>query len=97
VIAFAFAARRGRDGAAELQPHPRTGPPSPPPFALKLPLPTAAEAEEGVRRAFGGTVRVADAFRYLLGDFNGDGTEDLAVPVRPMEGRREELNNGLAN
>lgn len=97
-IAFALAARRGRDGNAELEPHlPREGAPSPPPFAASLPPPTLSEVEEGVRRAFGDAVRPADAYRRLVGDFNGDGAEDVALPVRPVAGRLEELNDGLAN
>jgi len=35
--------------------------------------------------------------RSLVGDFNGDGSEDVAVPVSPAAGRVEELNDGLAN
>jgi hypothetical protein len=99
VIALAFAARRGREGAAELEPHPsRPDVPSPPPFAGKLPPPTPGEVEEGLRRAFGGTVhRAAGSSRGIVGDFNGDGAEDVAVPVSPAAGRLEELNDGLAN
>jgi len=99
VIAFAFAARRGREGAAELEPHPpRPDVPSPPPFAMKLPPPTPGEVEEGLRRAFGETVHpAAGSPRGLVGDFNGDGAEDVAVPVSPAAGRLEELNDGLAN
>ena len=98
-IAFAFAARRGRGGAAELEPHPpRPGAVSPPPFAVKLPPPTRDEVEEGLRRAFGETVHPAGGLsRSLVGDFNGDGSEDVAVPVSPAAGRLEELNDGLAN
>jgi hypothetical protein len=99
VIALAFAARRGRKGAAELEPHPpRPGAVSPPPFAVKLPPPNAGELEEGLRRAFGETVHpAAGSSRGLVGDFNGDGAEDVAVPVSPAAGRLEELNDGLAN
>jgi hypothetical protein len=35
--------------------------------------------------------------RGIVGDFNGDGAEDVAMPVRPAEGRLLELNDGLAN
>jgi hypothetical protein len=99
VIALAFAARRGREGAAELEPHPpRLGAVSPPPFAVKLPPPTPGEVEDGLRRAFGATVHpAAGSSRGLVGDFNGDGAEDVAVPVSPAAGRLEELNDGFAN
>lgn len=97
-IAFGLAALRGTYGAAELAPHPPpAGAVSPPPFLVRLPPPTAAEVEHGLRRAFGETIRRAPTSRALVGDFNGDGGEDLAVPVRPDEERLAELNDGLAN
>jgi len=97
-IAFALAARRGRDGATELEPHvPRSGPVTPPPFVAALPAPTASEVEAGLRRAFGDAVRPAGALRSLVGDFNGDGAEDVAVPVSPLPDRLAEINDGLAN
>jgi hypothetical protein len=97
-IAVALAARRGRDGATELEPHvPRPGPVTPPPFAAALPPPTASEVEDGLRRAFGGTVRPAGAPQVLVGDFNGDGVEDVAVPVSPRPDRLADLNDDLAN
>jgi hypothetical protein len=99
-MGFAFAARRGRDGtgAAELAPHaPPAAPPSPPPWAAKLPPPTGDEVEEGLRRAFSGAVRPAEGARGLVGDFNGDGAEDVAVSVRPAAERLADVNDELAN
>lgn len=91
-------ARRGRDGATELEPHvPRSGPVTPPPFFPALPPPTAAEVEDGLRRAFGGAVQPAGALRSLVGDFNGDGAEDVAVPVSALPDRLADVNDGLAN
>ena len=98
-MAFAFAARRGRDGmgAAELPPHPPPpAPPSPPPWAVDLPPPTAGEVETALRRAFSGAMWAAEGPRGLVGDFNSDGAEDLAVAVRPVEGRLAEVNHELA-
>jgi hypothetical protein len=97
-IVVALAARRGRDGATELEPHvPRPGPVTPPPFAAALPPPTASEVEDGLRRAFGGAVRPAGALHVLVGDFNGDGAEDVAVPVSPLPDRLADINDRLAN
>jgi hypothetical protein len=42
-------------------------------------------------------VHPGGARRYLVGDFNGDGAEDLALPVSTAEGRLEEINDELAN
>ena len=96
-IVFALAARRGRE-AVEVEPHvPHSPGPSPPPFAVALPPPRPSEVEDGLHRAFGDTVRAGPSPRYLVGDFNGDGAEDLAVPVSPVESRLGDLNDSLAN
>jgi hypothetical protein len=98
VIAFAFAARRGSFGSVEDQPQPLPpAEPAPASFGVKLPPPTEAELEGGLRRAFGKTVRPVKAERCLVGDFNADGAEDVAMPVRPAEGHLLELNDHLAN
>ena len=34
---------------------------------------------------------------FLVGDFNGDGSEDLAITVRPNEARLGDINSELAN
>ena len=98
-MAFAFAARRGPQGSAEDRPQPGpAGEPTPASFGVKLPPPTEAELEGGLRRAFGEAVRpAAKPPRCIVGDFNGDGAEDVAMPVWPAEGRLLELNDGLAN
>lgn len=102
-MAFALAARRGPSGNVEVerQPPPATEPPpaapNPASFEVKVPRPAEAEVERGVRRAFGEVVRPAGARPGLVGDFNGDGVEDVAMPVRPAEGRLVEINDELAN
>jgi hypothetical protein len=81
------------------QPMPQTTPaaaakqtPSPTP-------PTLAEVQAAVTRACGGAVMVEtgrpDAF--VVGDFNGDGSQDLAVVVRPAKNALPTLNGDLAN
>jgi hypothetical protein len=70
---------------------------TPPPPAVKLPPPTEAEIAQGLERAFGAAVERAKRAHALVGDFNGDGLEDVAVPVRPQAGRIDDLNDGLAN
>jgi hypothetical protein len=103
-MAFALAARRGPYGSVEVQPQPppaeRSAEPTPTSgsFEVKLPPPTEAEVEGGLRRAFGESVRPATKPRNcIVGDFNGDGAEDVAMPVRPAEGRLHELNDAFAN
>ena len=34
---------------------------------------------------------------FVVGDFNGDGSEDLAVVVKPGDGKLADINNELAN
>jgi hypothetical protein len=51
-----------------------------------------------VARTFGSSVALAgDAPQYVSGDFNGDGSEDVAVLVRPAGGKLEEINGADAN
>src|SRR5260221_5364568 len=97
-MAVAPAARRGPQGSAEDRPQPPPAEPTPASLAMKLPPPTPAQLEGGLRRTFGEAVRPDPRPpRGIVGDFNGDGAEDVAMPVRPAEGRLLELNDGLAN
>ena len=72
------------------------------PITLKAspsPLPpTLTEVDAAVTRVFQ-KVAAASASKtsFVVGDFNGDGSEDLAVVVRPAEGQLPEVNNELAN
>ncbi len=34
---------------------------------------------------------------FLVGDFNGDGSQDLAIPVKPNEAKLGDINSDLAN
>lgn len=58
--------------------------------------------DEGVRRVvaniFGDAVTLSGTGpEYISGDFNGDGSEDLAVLVRPAPGKLEKVNSPSAN
>jgi hypothetical protein len=65
----------------------------------KLPAPTSAEVESAVSRVFSGVLLIdhTPAQFFIVGDFNGDGSEDLAVIVRPARGHLDEINSELAN
>ena len=67
--------------------------------AAKLPPPTRAEVDEKVRRIFGDAVTVEHGAHpfFIVGDFNGDDSEDLAVIVRPTAGKLAEVNDDVAN
>jgi len=64
-----------------------------------LPPPTDAEVGSAVERVFKGAALVENNRKpyYVVGDFNGDSSEDVAVVVRPAPGRVAELNDELAN
>ena len=84
--------------AATPQPANAASPVAPP----KLPPPTKEQVKEAVSRVFGDSVvaQLEDAGgvpKFIVGDFNGDQSEDLAVIARPAAGKLDEVNNELAN
>jgi hypothetical protein len=61
--------------------------------------PTLTDVRDALARAYGGVV-TADTGRppsFVVGDFNWDGSEDLAVIVTPVDGKLDEINSELAN
>ncbi len=61
--------------------------------------PALSEVREAVARVCQDAVAI-DASRaepFVVGDFNGDGSEDLAVVVRPAKGALPKLNSEYAN
>lgn len=67
--------------------------------APDLPPPEATEVDGAVERVFKGAVIVESGLdaRFVVGDFNGDSSQDLAVVVRPAPGKLAEMNDELAN
>jgi hypothetical protein len=60
--------------------------------------PSPQEARAAVERVYKGAVVFdARADAAAVGDFNGDGSEDLVVRARPAPGRLEEVNDEVAN
>jgi hypothetical protein len=63
--------------------------------AVKLPPPQPDEVQEKVRTVFG-EAAIADINRrpyFLVGDFNGDASQDLAVVLKPAPGKLDQLND----
>ena len=62
-----------------------------------LPPPTPGDVRDALQRVFGNTLSTTTASEFVIGDFNGDQSEDVAVVVRPNSAKLEELNSQLAN
>lgn len=92
---------------SEEQPAAPTTPAAAAPDAQPTPTPAATASAEpprapDVRAALERTYRGALTFdernmNAAVGDFNGDGSEDLMVAARPAPGRAAELNDELSN
>ena len=81
-------------GAPTASPQPAA---SPAPAVVSAP-PQASEVRAALERTYKGAVTFDErGGRKLAGDFNGDGSEDLLVEVRPARARVAELNDELAN
>ena len=57
------------------------------------------EVRQAMSRIFQQFARIDDSRSpvFLVGDFNGDGSQDIAVVTRPADGSLGEINNELAN
>src|ERR1700682_6568320 len=65
----------------------------------KLPPPKPTAIKVAVARVFErpATSDIESQQSFVVGDFNGDGSEDLAVIVKPNEGSLREINSEVAN
>ncbi len=63
-----------------------------------LPAPEPAEVKHAIERLFKGAVDIeTDRNPYfIVGDFNGDISQDLAVAVKPAQSKISEINDELA-
>ena len=70
-------------------------PPPPPPSTL--PAPTPEDVRAAVTRVYQDAVRISDITPvFVVGDFNGDKVQDLAVVVAPVKENLDELNSEVA-
>ena len=104
-LACAAAKQASREDSAEATtppPQPTVTAPQASPESRKASgpsAPTLAEVQEAVARVYLDAV-VIDTSRgesFIVGDFNGDGSEDIAVVVRPAKGALSKLNSEYAN
>jgi hypothetical protein len=86
---------------ANMQPASESTQPNAESSASGLPLPTLAEAQSAVARVYKNAVTIDTGVKgskpFVVGDFNNDGVEDIAVVVRPAKGMLAEINNEYAN
>ena len=69
------------------------------PAATKVPTPDITEVQQAVKRVFKDSVEI-DSGRtpvFLDGDFNGDGSRDLAVVIKPAPNKLADLNEEFPN
>ena len=97
-------------GRTEAQPRVESPPPAATPTPAASPAadqaakeppapPKAGEVQEVVVRVFGkvATPDPSLSTSFVVGDFNGDGSEDLAVAVKADPAQLGEINNEMAN
>jgi len=56
-----------------------------------------AQATEAITRIYKDAVTVDSSYSPVQGDFNGDGSPDLAVVVKPVKAKLAEINDDLAS
>jgi hypothetical protein len=80
--------------SAEAQPPPVIAQPDQPRQMAKLPPPQINEVQEAVKRVFKEAVFVDTNYRpaFIVGDFNGDFSQDIAVLLKPAADKLPELN-----
>jgi hypothetical protein len=63
------------------------------------PRPTDAEVREAIIRNYedAAVIDNSRATPFLVGDFNGDNSEDIAIVVKPGKGKLSKLNSEYAN
>jgi hypothetical protein len=111
ILLSACATRNGKGTTSE--PAPRVESSAEPPaklFALASPTPSSTQADrpstppnpteirDTIARVFEKAATPDSSHsEFAVGDFNGDGSEDLAVAIKPSENSLAEINNELAN
>lgn len=84
---------------AEALPAPITAPSDQPQQMAKLPPPQMSEVQEAIKRVFKETVHIDTDHKpaFIVGDFNGDRSQDIAVILKPASDKLSELNEEFPN
>ena len=87
--------------AVTASPDANVKPTSSPPALVEstAPPPKPQEVRAALARIYKDVVKIdmSNPPGYIIGDFNGDGSQDIAVVVRPAKDKIEEINSELAN
>ncbi|HYY95585.1 MAG TPA: hypothetical protein VE713_13775, partial [Pyrinomonadaceae bacterium] len=86
-----------QESPALVQPNAGAQPSATPTPTLVYAPPQAPEVRAALERTYKGAVTFDERGQTVVGDFNGDGSEDLMVEVHPAPNRLSELNDELSN
>jgi hypothetical protein len=96
-LCLAAACSPSRRPDPQEMPPARVAPPEPslPAPVREVPPPTPADLQAVVSRIFGDAAVPAPSVQspFVVGDFNGDQSQDIAIVVRPAPGKLEALND----
>jgi len=67
------------------------------PASTPGPQPTEAELRAAVQRNYEDAVSIDRSKPYVIGDFNGDQSEDIAIVVKPVKEKLSAINSEFAN
>jgi hypothetical protein len=99
ILSFACSHKQSREVSSTATTTPQTG--ATPEIVKPVSSPATAlgEVQAAVDRVCAGavTIETSRSEPFLIGDFNSDGSEDLAVIVRPATGALPKLNSEYAN
>jgi hypothetical protein len=103
IVISALPGCKSSDKPAPVEKPIAVAPPPPSPAAeatpaAKLPPPTPDEVKAAFSRVFGDDlVARFSPDNFIVGDFNGDQSEDIAIIARPAAGKIAEVNNELSD
>ncbi|HEY0385388.1 MAG TPA: FG-GAP repeat protein [Pyrinomonadaceae bacterium] len=70
---------------------------TPAPAETSAPPPKPEEVRAAVARIYRDAVVIETGHQPVVGDFNGDGSQDIAVALSPLKSKLKELNDEYAN
>jgi hypothetical protein len=83
----------------EAPPAPPTAPDTQRPAPAQMAPPSPAEVQNVIKRVYQGAVTLDANLNtyFIVGDYNGDSSEDIAIIVRPVQASLADINHELAD